>query len=234
MTKDEVIIQLTALSDERTKQIYLKHGAKEPFYGVKFEDLKKLQKKIKKNHDLSLELFDTGISDAMYLAGLIADEHKISKEELDSWAERAYWYMLSEFTVAWVAAESSFGFELAMQWINSSRENIASSSWATLSNLLMIKKDEEIDRQLISNLLDRVQNEIHLAMNRVKYTMNGFVITTGSFYKPLAEKAMDVALKNGKVNVDMGGTSCKVPLAADYIQKAIARSDFKKKKQARC
>ena len=38
------------------------------------DDLKKYQKRIKKDYQLSLDLYDSGVSDAMYLAGLIADE----------------------------------------------------------------------------------------------------------------------------------------------------------------
>jgi 3-methyladenine DNA glycosylase AlkD len=38
-------------------------------FGVKIGDLKVIQKKVKKDHQLAMELFDTGIYDAMYLAG---------------------------------------------------------------------------------------------------------------------------------------------------------------------
>lgn len=40
-------------------------------FGVKVGDMKTIVKKVKVNYELSLlELFDTGNSDAMYLAGL--------------------------------------------------------------------------------------------------------------------------------------------------------------------
>ena len=115
MTKDEVMQALQANGSEQTKTILMRHGAREPFFGVKVGDLKPLMKQIKKDHALSLELYATGNSDAMYLAGLIADEHQISPGELQTWAEEAYWYMISEYTVAWVAAESPHGWELALQ-----------------------------------------------------------------------------------------------------------------------
>ncbi len=234
MTALEIINQLQALGNESIKKTLLKHGAREPFFGVKAEDLKKIQKKIKKNHELSLELYETGNSDAMYLAGLIADETKISKDELNQWVKNAYWYYISEYTVPWVAADSPFGFEMAAEWIQSDKETIASAGWATYSNLMMIKKDEEIDLKLISALLDKIEKEIHQSANRVKYTMNGFVIATGAFVKELHEKAMSTASLIGKVKVDMGGTACKVPLATEYIKKTLIRTAFKKKKQARC
>lgn len=109
----EVMLELESMGSESTRKTYLRHGAPDSFFGVKVGDLKTIVKKLKKNHALSLELYRSGNSDAMYLAGLIADEKKINKEELEEWARLASWYMISEYTVAWVAAESKFGWELA-------------------------------------------------------------------------------------------------------------------------
>ena len=39
----------------------------------------------------------------------------------------------------------------------------------------------------------------------------------------------------GKVDVDMGGTSCKVPFAPEYIDKVVKMGRLgKKRKQVRC
>jgi 3-methyladenine DNA glycosylase AlkD len=69
MTKAEVMKELQSLGSEATKAILSKHGAREPFFGVKVEDLKKVMKKIKNDQQLAMELYETGNSDAMYLAG---------------------------------------------------------------------------------------------------------------------------------------------------------------------
>lgn len=235
MTTPEIMQQLASLGSESTKNTFLKHGAHEPFFGVRVGDLKPIQKKIKKNHTLALELYATGNSDAMYLAGLIADEKAMTKEDLQRWAEQAYWYMLSEYTVAWVAAESKYGFELAKVWIQSENERIATAGWATLSNLGSIKPDTELDLDYLGQQLDFVQQNIHNSPNRVRYTMNGFVIAMGAFVPALAEKAKSVAKAIGKVQVNMGETSCKVPVALPYIEKVekMGRAG-KKKKTARC
>ena len=110
MTTNEILKELEEYGNEQTKKTLLKHGAKEPFYGVKVQDLKKILKKTKKNHELSLELYATGNYDAMYLAGLMADENQISKEQLETWLDKAYWSYLCEYTVPWIAAETEYGF----------------------------------------------------------------------------------------------------------------------------
>ena len=48
MTVDEILSQLEEFGYENTKKTMMKHGAKEPFFGVKVADLKKIHKKTKK------------------------------------------------------------------------------------------------------------------------------------------------------------------------------------------
>lgn len=235
MTFDEVMQALKESGDAQTKKTLMKHGAKEPFFGVKVQDLKKILKKTKKNHELSLSLYATGNSDAMYLAGLMADETQISKKDLQNWVKQAYWYFISEYTVPWVAAESPYGLELGLEWIESPEENIAAAGWATIAYFASVNEDEDLDHKLYTSLLDRVGDTIHQAQNRVRYVMNGFVIAIGTYMPELTKKAQEIATKIGKVEVDVGGTACKVPLATTYIEKVIDKGRVgKKRKTARC
>lgn len=235
MTVQEIMQQLQDFGDENTKKTLMKHGAQEPFYGVKVADLKKILKNTKKNHELSLELYATGNSDAMYLAGLMADEKQITKIDLERWIDEAYWYYLSEYAVAWVAAETDFGFELGLEWIDSKEERKAAAGWSVLAYYAGVNADENLDIDQYMELLERVGNEVHQAQNRVRYTMNGFVIAIGSYITELTAKSKEIAAKIGKVEVEMGGTACKVPLATDYIKKVEDKGRVgKKRKTARC
>jgi 3-methyladenine DNA glycosylase AlkD len=197
---------------------------KEPYFGVKIGDLKKLVKYVKKDHELALRLYDSGNHDAMYLAGLSINPKLVSKETLEEWAEKAYWYMIAEYTVAGVAAESEYALELAKKWMDSDEEMMAVCGWSTYSNYLSITPDEELDLNEIRVLLNRVKNSVHNERNRVRYVMNGFVISVGSYVPALHEEATGVAESIGKVHVDVGNTACKVPLAKTYIKK-IADKD---------
>ncbi len=235
MTASEILTELEKYGDPQTKKTLMRHGAREPFFGVKVADLKKILKKTKKNHELSLELFKTGNSDAMYLAGLMADEKKISEAQLDEWVHMAYWYYLNEFAVPWVAAETDFGFRLGLKWIESENEQVASAGWATLAYYAGVNEDQKLDIEAYSRLLDRVEKEIHDAPNRQRYVMNGFIISIGTYIRALTDKSLHIAASTGKVEVEMNGTACKVPLATDYIKKAIENGQSgKKRKTARC
>ena len=235
MTLQAIMAELKAKGSDSIKKILLKHGVKEPFFGVKVEDLKLIQKKVKKDYQLSKDLYATGNADAMYLAGLIADETKMTKKDLSLWVSQAVSNNISEYTVPWITAESNFGYEMAMEWIEAKKDFIAAAGWSTLSSLVAIKPDNELNIPSLKALLKRVETNIHKADNRVKSKMNGFLIAVGSYVTPLTDLAISTAKKIGEVEVNTDGTACKVPSAVEYIAKMKTRGALgKKKKMARC
>ena len=210
MSAEQIIKELSRLGSASYKATMMRHGAKEPIFGVSIAELKKYQKKIKKDHELAMALYDSGISEAMYLAGLIADETRMTKKDLERWAKKATWGMIGEYTVPWVAAESAFGEELGLAWIDSKDEQIAAGGWCTLAGMVAVRPDDELDLKLLEKLMGRVVKTIHKAPNRVRYTMNSFIIAVGSYVAALTDKAVAAAKQIGKVSVDMGDTDCKL------------------------
>lgn len=234
MTAQEIVAELKKLGTEKTRAMWMKHGAMEPCFGVKVEDMKKIQKRVKVDYAVALELYDTGIADAMYLAGLIADDARMTKKDLQKWVENATWGMVGEYTVPWVASSSPHGREMALKWIESKDPAIAASGWGTYGSLVAIKPDADLDLAEIQALLERIAKTIHQQPNRVKYVMNGFVIAVGCFVKPLHDLAMETGKTIGKVTVDLVG-DCKLPSAPEYIKKFEARSPIgKKRKSPKC
>ena len=235
MNVSQVMTELKKKGSAQSVKIYRRHGAPENMFGVKVSDLKPIVKKIKGDQSLAFELYATGNSDAMYLAGLVADGSQMSKKQLDDWAKDASWYMISEYTVPWVACDSKHARDLALKWMKSKKPDIASTGWATYSWLLSLREDSELDLKEIKGLLKQVEKEIENAPGRVRYTMNGFVISAGSYVKPLLKESKATARKIGKIEVDMGETSCKVPLATEYIAKIENKKRVgKKRTAARC
>lgn len=235
MTLEETMKELAAKASASTRKTYLRHGAPEPLFGVRIGDMKPIHKKIKGDQALALKLYDTGNADAMYLAGMVADGSKMTRAQLDRWAERAPWHMISGTTVPWVAAEHPDGFEIALKWIDSPEEHIAVAGWSTLAAIVTTTPDDELPVKQVSSLLDRVTKTIKSAANRVRYVMNGFIISCGTYVAPLADKALEAARKIGRVEVDMGDTACEVPDAGSYILKSRRGAPVApKRKTVRC
>src|SRR5882672_12229533 len=115
MTAKEILDELKPLGRESYKRVLINnHGVKEPCFSVAISELKKFQKRIKKDYELALDLYDTGNYDAMYLAGLIADDARVTKKDLQGWVEKAYGGALPGYTVPWAAAGSPHGKAMAL------------------------------------------------------------------------------------------------------------------------
>jgi hypothetical protein len=235
MKLKDVMAELEGLGSESTKRTLMRHGAREPFFGVRIGDMKPVVKKLKGMQDLALELFATGNGDAQYLAGIIADGARMTKAQIDGWAKTASWDMISGTTVPWVASEHPDGLALALKWIDSKNEQIARAGWNSLGALAAVVPDERLPMAEFGKLLDRVVREMSRAPDGVRYTMNNFIIACGTYLEPLGKHAIATARAAGRVEVDMGETACKVPDAESYILKARrGKPVAPKRKTVRC
>jgi 3-methyladenine DNA glycosylase AlkD len=228
-TVASIMAGLKKKGSEKTRKIYARHGmATDNMFGVSVADLKVVAKSIKGQQALARELYETGNLDAMYLAGMVADGSQMTEKELNAWAEGApNLQMIAEYTVPWVTVENQNGRELAKQWIKSKKEHVASSGWCTYSGIIATKPDDALDLAEIQGLLNTVIKRIKGAQNRVRYTMNGFVIAVGAYVKPLLKEAKAAARQLGTVSVDVGATV--------YIEKIEAAGRVgKKRKTIRC
>jgi len=232
-----IMAELKKKGTEKTRKIYTRHGmATDNMFGVSVADLKVIAKTIKGQQALACELYETGNLDAMYLARMVADGSQMTLKQLNAWAEgAANLQMIAEYTVPWVTVENPQDRDLAMQWIKSKKEHVASSGWCSYSGLLATKADEALDFAEIEGLLGTVVKGIKSAQNRVRYTMNGFVIAVGAYVKPLSKQVKATARQIGVLSVDVGDTACNVPAATAYIEKIeTAGRVGQKRKTIRC
>lgn len=236
MSADDILAELESMGSESTKRMLMKnHGVKEPCFGVKIGDMKKIVKRVKRDYQLALDLYASGNYDAMYLAGLIADDERMTKADLNRWVKAAYGASLPGYTVAGVAAQGRFGWELALKWIVSPKPNIASAGWATLSCLVALKPDAELDVPQLKQLIANIEKSISKAPDAVRYAMNNFIISVGCYVVPLTELARKTAERIGVVTADLGNNQCQIPYAPDYIRKVEARGSIgKKRKTVKC
>ena len=216
-----MMTQLESMGTAQNRKVYKRHGYTEPLFGVSFANLGKLTKKIKTDHDLAVELWDTKNADAQILACMIADPKLMTEKLAKKWAKEIEYYVLCD-QFAGMLATADFAPDLMKTWMNSTDEFIKQAGYSTLC---MILRDdaESIDRDECEALLSTIEAEIHSAPNRARHTMNSAVIAIGTFKPELMPLAVETAKRIGQVEVDHGETSCKTPDAVSYIEKAAKR-----------
>lgn len=232
-----ILAELKSKGRENTRQIYARHGmAPDRVYGVSVADLKLIAKTLKGQQAIACDLLESGNMDAMYLAGMVADGAKLTPAQLHRYLDSAHdLRMVAEYTIPWLAVDHPQARQLALAWMDSTKEHIAAAGWCTYSGIVALRPDAQLDLAEIQSLLDRAVKEIPSAPDRVRLAMNNFVISVGGYVKPLLNAARAAAKNIGAVRVDMGDTACKVPLATAAIEKIESMGRVgKKRKTMRC
>ena len=221
MVVTEVMEQLEALGTAQNRKIYARHGGDPArMFGVSYANLYALQKKIKTDHALALQLWETGNDDAQVLATLIADPMVMTAAQAEAWVKSFYQYGQAE-GFARVFWRSPLAPKLAAKWSKAKGEWVASTGWALLATLAL--NVQELPDEFFMPYLDLIESDIHKQRNRVRHEMNGALIAIGLHSDALEKRALAVAAKVGNVVVDHGATGCKTPDAAAYIRKSQHR-----------
>ncbi len=216
MNFENIMHELESLGTEQNRKIYSKHGVMDNFFGVSFTHLRNLAKKIKANHLLARELWVTGNHDARNLATMIADPKIVTEVEIDQWVLDLKDYILAD-SFAQFVNKTSFCHSKMELWTQSENEWIGRAGWQLLALLAM--NDKTLSDEYFENLLKIIEQKIHVSKNRTRYAMNAALIAIGIRNPELKRKAIESAQKIGKVEVDHGDTSCKTPIASEYIEK---------------
>src|SRR5690606_39326827 len=177
----------------------------------------------------------TGNHDAMCLAGIVASGAGMTKQQLEAWAKGSVWSYHAEYTVPAVVVESPHALALARKWMKAKDERLRLAGWSTYTGLVAVKPDDELDLDEIEELLGEIEQTIHTSPNRIRYAMNSFVIAVGAYVAPLLARVKAAAKKIGKVDVDMGDTSCKLAPMLASIEKIEQMGRVgKKRKTLKC
>jgi 3-methyladenine DNA glycosylase AlkD len=223
MTLDEVMRALEKAGSEQARKTYLRHGAKEPLFGVSFATLKTLVKRIGVDHELAAQLWDTGNHDARILAVKVADPARVKPAQLDRWASTL---RMGNGYVAMLAAESPHGPAKMKEWLASTKEPLRASAWLLIGALASL--DETMPDDGFAKLVERIEGSIDSASSSERETMNSALISIGGRSPALRRLAAAAAKRIGKVEVDHGDTECKTRDAGPYIEKMWAHSAAKK------
>lgn len=220
MTGNEILQELESLGSEQTRKTYRRHGVTGPQFGVSFANLEKVARRLKTDHALALELWASGNHDARNLAAKIADSSQMDAKTAEAWAKDLNNQAQAD-CLASVVSGSPLARAKMEKWAGSKDEWVARAGWSILINLARTAND--LPDSFFEAYLDLIARDIHQRKNYVRQAMNGALIAIGVRNPFLTKKALAVAKRIGKVNIDHGDTACKTPDAAEYIGKTLAR-----------
>ncbi len=224
MLLTQLLHEMESLGTDQNRKVYARHGVAGNQYGLSFANLKKLQKRIKNDHPLSLALWETANHDCRILATMVADLAQADGALLESWCSDLDNYIITD-SFAGFAGRTSLARLKAQQWRDDDAEWPGRAGWHMTANLAM--QDQDLSDDYFVELLAVIESGIHSRPNRVRDAMNNALIAIGIRNPVLEALAREAASRIGKVEVDHGQTGCKTPDAASYIRRTVARRQAK-------
>jgi 3-methyladenine DNA glycosylase AlkD len=224
MDYNDVMSKLRKMGTAQNRKVYARHmrlasGEDANMFGVSYANLGKLKKEIRTNHDLALELWNSGNHDARVLATMIADPEKLDNETAEAWIKDCGNYVITDAVCGAISA-SPMARRKMEKWTKSKQEWIGRAGWWLLAGVAA--KHEDLPDSYFEEYLEKIESDIHTSKNRVRDAMNTALINIGLRSAALEKKVKAAAKRIGTVEVDHGETSCKTPDAIEYIDKVKA------------
>ena len=218
MTVKQILARLESLGDDARRAHNTKAGAPDNQFGVKLGDVRAIAKQIKTDHELALNLWDTGNVEAQLLATLIMKPRSLSADELEALTRSTTCAQVADWLNAYVVAQHPDKEALREKWMMAKDRWAARAGW----NLTASRVNKGADGLDLHGLLDRIEKEMPNAMPEVQWTMNNTLAAISIHNAKLRKRAVAIGGKIGLYRdwpVSKGCTPPYVPVWVEFMVK---------------
>ena len=159
--------------------------------GIKVTDLRKLARRVEKNHELALELWESGIHKARLLATMIEKTGEVTEEQMESWAADFNSWDIVDQVCNNLFRKTTFAHKKVVEWSEREEEFVKRAGFALIASLAV--HDKEADDRVFEKYLRLVEREARDERNFVKKAVNWALRGIGKRNQVLRGKAIETA-----------------------------------------
>jgi 3-methyladenine DNA glycosylase AlkD len=212
----DILDELRGLADPKILAVNQTHGDD---HAVNLTTLRSVAKRLKKNHDLALELWTTGDSAARLLALLICRPREFGAMELDAMIRAASQPKVHDWLVNYVVKKSLHAEYLREMWFTDADPLAASAAWA-LTTERVEKQPAGLD---LDALLVQIDAEMVGAPDRLQWAMNHCLAKIGIHHPELRARAIDIGERLEVLKDYPTPPNCTSPFAPIWIAEMVRR-----------
>ncbi len=222
MTTKDILKQLESLGDAARRAHNTKAGAPENQFGVKLGDLRAIAKKLKTNHELALELWETGNVEAQLIATLIIKPKSLSAAAVDKLTRSTTCAQVADWLNSYVVAEHPDKETLRQKWMQAKEKDrwAARAGWHFTASRINKQDADELD---LVALLDRIEKEMPKAKPEVQWTMNNTLGAIGIQHPKLRPRAVAIGEKIGLYKDWPVSKGCIIPYVPVWVEAMVQR-----------
>lgn len=215
-TPAEVMTELAALEDPKTRAVNERHGDD---HGVNLGKLRALAKRLKTQHELACALWETDDTAARLLAILICRPKAFGRGELDVMLREARAPKVHDWLVNYVVKRNPHAEELRVAWPADPDPVVASAGWA-LTTERVAKKPDGLD---LPGLLDVIEADMKDAPDRLQWAMNHCLAQIGIEHPEHRARAVGIGERLEVLKDYPTSPGCTSPFAPVWITEMVRR-----------
>lgn len=192
MNKKEIIAELKKFENPVNKAGMAKFGIdSSKALGLRAPQIYAITKKISKNHDLALEMWEEEIHEAKHVAYLIEETEKITKKQMNKWANDFYSWDLVDGCVGFCFDKTKFAYNIVFDWSKKEKEFVKRAGFVMMCALAVHDKKRPDDDFL--PFFPLILEECTDNRNFVKKAVNWAIRQMGKRSRYLNEKCIALA-----------------------------------------
>jgi 3-methyladenine DNA glycosylase AlkD len=192
MQYEQIIKELKSLANPKAVEGMAKYGiTPERAYGVSIPNLRKLAKRIGRNHKLAEKLWRIDIRETKILASMIDEPDLLTEQQMESWVKEFKYWEICDQVCQNLFSYTKFAYKKAIEWSRREEEFVKRSGFVLMAWLAF--KDKEAEDEKFERFLPIIKEEAIDNRNFVKKAVNWSLRQIGKRNLNLNKKAIATA-----------------------------------------
>ena len=225
MKHEDVIVRLRSMGSEYDRQGMGRFGIKiENAFGVSIHELRKLAKEIGTDHDLALDLWDSGFHEARILAGFIDDSDMVTEAQMERWvADFDSWDLCDQ--ICRLFEKTPYVQRKINEWSDSDEEFVKRAAFVLIAGVA-VREKQAPDEQFLG-YLRLIREQATDDRNFVRKAINWALRNIGKRNRRLNQSAVSLAMElkeSGDRSARWIGSNAYRELTSEKVQDRLART----------
>jgi 3-methyladenine DNA glycosylase AlkD len=199
MLLQDVLTHLKSLSNQKNREGMAKFGINiDSALGISIYTLRSLAKEIGINHELAIQLWDSGIHEAKILASMIGEPARVTENLMEKWVNDFNSWDVCDQVCSNYFDRTPFAYHKVLEWSGRRQEFVKRAGFVLMATLSV--HDKRADDQQFIQFFPIIMREATDERNYVKKAVNWALRQIGKRNLELNSWAIKIAQEIQEIN----------------------------------
>jgi len=146
----ELLVRLRSLANTKNVDGMARFGINsENTLGIPMPMIRSIAKETKRDHELAIQLWQSGIHEAKILAALVDEKEKVTSEQMDAWVKDFDSWDVCDQVIMNLFDRVPWAYEKAVEWAGREEEFVKRAGYAMMASLAVHDKKASDERFIV-------------------------------------------------------------------------------------